>query len=58
MNSSIHRVGSYESIVETLRTALRNIPYNNLKKQMGASEPETEITFCVLTNYSRNQVRK
>jgi len=58
MNSSIHRVGSYESIVEALPTALRNIPYNSLKKHMGACEPEIEITFYVLAKYSRNQVRR
>ena len=58
MNSSIHRVGSYESIVENLRTLLRNISYNSLKKQMGASEPELEITFYVLAKYSCNQVRR
>jgi hypothetical protein len=58
MNSLIHRVGSYESIVETLRTALQNIPYNSLKKQMGGCEPEIEITFYVLAKYIYNQVRR
>jgi hypothetical protein len=58
MNSSIHRVGSYESIVETLRTALQNIPYNSLKKQMGVCEQEMEKTFYVLAQYCCNQVRR
>jgi hypothetical protein len=48
MNSSIRRVGIYESIVVTLPTPLRNVPYNSLKKQMEACEPETETTFYVL----------
>ena len=58
MNSSIHRVGSYESIVETFRTALGNILYNSLKKWKGVCEPEMETTFYVIAKHSCNQVRR